>query len=227
MIIGFIPIFEKYFDNMEFRELLSNFREEPLTRQVILSLLKDYKRPNDKISELVKSGWLISLKNGLYVPGPSSKVPRPELMLIANHLWGPSYVSMETALSYWGLIPERVYETASVTVKRSRLFKTELGRFSYRNSPLPYYSLGIRTIELSPRQAVMIGTPEKAICDKIIFTSGVNLRSVKQVLDFLVSDLRIDGNSIKNLDIESIQTISSLAPKKTSLQMLIKSISEL
>lgn len=83
----------------------------------------------------IHSEWLISLKNGLYVPGPASKVARPELMLIANHLWGPSYVSMETALSYWGLIPERVYETTSDTVKRSRMFKTELGRFSYRNSP--------------------------------------------------------------------------------------------
>lgn len=212
---------------MEFRELLFEFREELLTRQVILSLLKDYSRPNDKISELTKSGWLISLKNGLYVPGPASKIQGPELMLIANHLCGPSYVSMESALSYWGMIPERVYETTSVTVKPSRIYKTELGRFSYRSSPLPYYSLGIRTIELSKRQSVMIASPEKAICDKIAFTSGVNLRSVKQTLEFLISDLRIDENSIKNINKENIQSISLLAPKKSSLAMLIKSISEI
>ncbi|WP_339881208.1 hypothetical protein [uncultured Algoriphagus sp.] len=209
---------------MEFKDLLSEYQEEPLTRQVILSLLKNYKRPYDKISELIKARWLIGLKNGLYVPGPKSKLLLPESLLIANHLCGPSYVSMESALSYWGFITERVFEITSVTVKPTKTFKTELGRFSYKHTSLPYYSFGIRTVDLSSRQAVMIASPEKAICDKIVMTSRLNLRSIKQVMEFLTEDMRIDGDLIAGLNLEMIETWTSDAPKQNSLLMLIKTI---
>ncbi|SFT97450.1 Transcriptional regulator, AbiEi antitoxin, Type IV TA system [Algoriphagus locisalis] len=212
---------------MEFKDLLYEYQEEPLTRQVILSLLKKYKRPNDKISELIKAGWLIGLKNGLYVPGPKSKLLLPESLLVANHLWGPSYVSMESALSYWGFIPERVFETTSVTVKPSKIFKTELGRFSFKHASLPYYSFGIRTVDVSSKQAVMIASPEKAICDKIVMTSRLNLRSIKQVMKFLIEDMRIDEDLIGGLNLEMIETWSSDAPKQNSLLMLIKTIRNL
>lgn len=214
-------------DIMEFKDLLYEYQEEPLTRQVILSLLKKYKRPNDKISELIKAGWLIGLKNGLYVPGPKSKLLLPESLLVANHLWGPSYVSMESALSYWGFIPERVFETTSVTVKPSKIFKTELGRFSFKHASLPYYSFGIRTVDVSSKQAVMIASPEKAICDKIVMTSRLNLRSIKQVMKFLIEDMRIDEDLIGGLNLEMIETWSSDAPKQNSLLMLIKTIRNL
>lgn len=212
---------------MEFKDLLSKYQEEPLTRQVILSLLKNYKRPNDKISELIKARWLIGLKNGLYVPGPKSKLLLPESLLIANHLWGPSYVSMESALSYWGFIPERVFETTSVTVKPTKAFKTELGRFSYKHTSLPYYSFGIRTVDISSRQAVMIASPEKAICDKIVMTSRLNLRSIKQAMEFLTEDMRIDEDIIRGLNVEVIETWISDAPKQNSLLMLVKTIRNL
>ncbi|MCE7053940.1 MULTISPECIES: hypothetical protein [unclassified Algoriphagus] len=212
---------------MEFKDLLSEYQEEPLTRQVILSLLKNYKRPNDKISELIKARWLIGLKNGLYVPGPKSKLLLPESLLIANHLWGPSYVSMESALSFWGLIPERVFETTSMTVKPTKTFKTELGRFSYKRTSLPYYSFGIRTVDVTPKQAVMIASPEKAICDKIVMTSRLNLRSIKQAMGFLTEDIRIDEDIIRGLKVDVIETWISDAPKQNSLLMLIKTIRNL
>ncbi|MCH7396541.1 hypothetical protein MM236_01015 [Belliella sp. DSM 107340] len=212
---------------MEFKDLLTDYQEQPLTRQVILSLLKDYKRPNDKISELIKDGMLIGLKKGLYVPGPKSKIIRPELFLIANHLWGPSYISMETALSYWGMIPERVFETTSVTIKSAKVFKTELGKFSYKKSQLPYYAFGIKTEQLSPRQAVMIASPEKAICDKIVMTSGVNLRSSKQVMEYLTEDLRLEEEVLLKLNVDIIDSWISNAQKQSTLQMFIKTIQKL
>lgn len=212
---------------MEFKDLLYKYQEEPLTRQVILSLLKKYKRPNDKISELIKAGWLIGLKNGLYVPGPKSKLLLPESLLIANHLWGPSYVSMESALSYWGFIPERVFETTSVTVKATKTFKTELGRFSYKHTSLPYYSFGIKTVDITAKQAVMIASPEKAICDKIVMTSRLNLRSIKQAMEFLTEDMRIDEDLIQGLNLDVIDTWVSDAPKQNSLKILIKTIRNL
>ena len=107
---------------MDFRYVAKQFNNAPFTRQVILDILKDYKRPNDKISELIKNGELILLKRGLYIPGKNTDLIVPEPFLIANYLWGPSYVSLETALSYWGLIPERVFEIRSVTMKLSKKF---------------------------------------------------------------------------------------------------------
>lgn len=86
----------------------------------MLDMLKDHKRPNDKISELVKSGDLIALKRGLYLPGERTNLAAPEPFLTANYLGGPSYISLETALSYWGLIPERVYEISSITMQLSK-----------------------------------------------------------------------------------------------------------
>jgi hypothetical protein len=212
---------------MSFDDVLTEYAEEPLTRQVVLSLIKGYKRPNDKIEELMKSGELTGIKNGLYIPGPKSRITGPEPFLIANHLWGPSYVSMETALSYWGYIPERVYEISSVTMKASRNYRTQVGRYTYRHAPLPYYSFGIKGIQLTPRQNILMASPEKAICDKIIMTAGINLRSVPQALNLLMEDLRIDEERLRELDLKTMNTWLEAAPKQSSLNMLIKAMQTL
>jgi len=71
---------------MDFRNSVEAFTDVPLNRLVILDVLKNYKRPNDKISELIKNGDLLQLKKGLYVPGVNLDVASPELFVIANHL---------------------------------------------------------------------------------------------------------------------------------------------
>ena len=207
-----------------FTNLIQQYSEELLTRQIIIPLLKDYKRPNDKIAELVKSGYLTSVKKGLYIAGPQLNILRPELFLVANHLWGPSYISLEAALSHWGYIPERVHEITSVTTKSSKTYKTEVGRFSYRHSSLPYYAMGIKSISLSKKQIVLIASPEKAICDKIVMTSGIVLRSSSQVMEFLTEDMRIDESMLLQLNLEEISSWINDAPKKSSLKILIKTL---
>src|SRR5947208_1018495 len=143
----------------EFKELIQKYAEEPLNRQIMTDLLKQYKRPNDKIHELIKSGELVQVRRGLYIPGPGIKVEKPSNFLLANHLRGPSYVSMETALSHWGLIPERVYEVASVTLQSAKMYQTRVGRFRYLHAGLPYYAFGISAVPLSTKQRVLIATP--------------------------------------------------------------------
>lgn len=212
---------------MTFREAVSEYAEEPLTRQIMMDVLKKYKRPNDKISELVKKGELTALKKGFYVAGPKTNISQPEPFLIANHLRGPSYVSRDAALSYWGLIPERVYEISSITTKTSKSYKTPLGRFSYYHLPLPYYSFGIKSVQLTSRQVVLIASPEKAICDKIITTSGIFLRSHKQVREYLIDDLRIDEEALRTLDYREISSWIRDAPKHNSLSMFVNTIREL
>jgi len=63
---------------MEFREAIRDYAEQPIPKQVVLDLLKDYKRPYDKINELVKQGILVLVKRGIYVPGPSLNMAKPE-----------------------------------------------------------------------------------------------------------------------------------------------------
>lgn len=212
---------------MEFQEAIKDYAEQPITRQIILDLLRDYKRPYDKISELVKQGILVLVRRGVYITGPKLNIPKPEPFLLANHLLGPSYVSLESALSFWGFIPEKVYETSSVTTQKSAVYKTPVGRFGYTHIPLPYYSFGIQQVELTKMQRVLMATPEKALCDKIVTTSGLILRSSKQVKELLMEDLRIERNMLRNLDYKMIGSWKINAPKKSSLDLFIKTLKEL
>lgn len=212
---------------MNFASLIKDYADLPISRHLILEVLKGYKRPNDKISALLKSGLLISLKKGLYVVGPSLGFKLPEPFLIANHLWGPSYVSLDSALSYWGFIPERVYEVSSVTLKPSKKYETLVGRFSYKKLQSAYYSNGIERVKLQNNQSVLMAAPEKALCDKIVLTPNIYLRSMQQTFEFLTEDLRIDIELIKKLNTNLMGDWILYAPKKNSLKMLIKTINAL
>lgn len=203
------------------------FSEQPLKTELLLHLLKTYKRPYDKINELVKQGMLLQIKRGLYIPGPNLDLKAPEPFLIANHLYGPSYVSLDAALFYWGLIPERVFEISSVTCKKATKYQTEEGVFSYTTLPLPYYSYGINQVVLTPKQTVLLASPEKAICDKIISTAGLILRSKMQTVSYLIEDLRIEKERLKRLDTEAMQTWINESPKKSSIEILVKTINSL
>ena len=176
---------------MSFQKAIQNYAEQPITKQLLLDVLKEYKRPHDKIDELVKQQMLLQIKTGLYIAGSRLGIAAPEPYLIANHLYGPSYVSLNTALSHWGLIPERVYEINSITTNTSKTYKIPAARFSYKNMPLPYYSFGIKQVQLTSKQTVLLASPEKALCDKIITTYGILLRSVKQTMEILIEDFRI------------------------------------
>jgi hypothetical protein len=112
-------------------------------------------------------------------------------------------------------------------MKTAKKYNTPAGRFSYQHLPSPYYSFGIESIELTPKQNALIASREKAVCDKVIFTSGITLRSTRQTKDFLIEDLRMDENMLKKLDTTIIHSWLSDAPKKNSLEMLIKTLNEL
>jgi hypothetical protein len=212
---------------MNFNQSLANFSGQPITHQLLISMLKDYKRPNDKINTLKSEGVIESIKKGLYIAGPKASMSRPESGLLANHIFGPSYVSMETALSYYGLIPERVYEIASMTTKASKEFRTSAGTFTYTHLPLPYYAFGLNMVRLSEKQRAIIASPEKALCDKIISTAGLLLRSTVQASAYLIEDLRIDESALKDLNTSMMNTWLDDAPKKESLGMMIKMIQNL
>ena len=206
---------------------LQQYAEQPIPTQLLLGLLKSYKRPYDKIVSLVEHGYLVQLRRGLYITTSKVKSTMPETFLISNHLLGPSYVSIDSALFHWGLIPERVYQVTAVSNKLSKKFKTPLGIFSYTHIPLPYYSFGIEQLALTESQTVMIASPEKALSDKIITTAGIQLRSSKQVLTYLEEELRIEKESLRNLNTREMVKWLPDCTKQTSIKILIETISRL
>lgn len=212
---------------MDFSQAIKAYSGQPLTRQILMNILQEYRRPYDKINELVNQKILIQIKRGVFIPGPQASIPAPEKLLLANHLYGPSYVSSDSALSYWGLIPERVYETISMTTNLAKTYKTPVGRFRYIKLPLPYYSFGIQRVELASNQMALIARKEKALCDKIITTQRLKLRSIKQTREYLIEDLRISRDMLRELDTNIINDYLKKAPKEDSLSILIKTLNDL
>lgn len=212
---------------MNIQTLLKAHANQPLTHQLLVDLLKEYKSPNDKILSLKTEGLIEPIKKGMYITGRSLSSVRPENALLANHILGPSYLSMESALSYYGLIPEKVFAVTSMTTKASRKFQTSIGQYTYTNLPLPYYAFGIMTISIAKDQQVMMASPEKALCDKIVTTAGVNLRSLSAAKDYVLGNLRIDESELTKFNLEAMQSWLNHVPKKESIDMLIKMLDRL
>ncbi len=126
-----------------------------------------------KIARMIHTGQLLQLRRGLYA---TRRDINP--YCLAASIYGPSYISFETALSYHGLIPDAVYEITSATLKRSREFENDFGRYRYRAIPRKVYPLGIeRSTEASI--PFLIASPTKALCDRIALEPG--MRSMSDV----------------------------------------------
>lgn len=212
---------------MTLEQAFRKFDGQPITQGILMDLLKEYRWPHNKIRELEKQEMLTPVRRGLYIGGPALQGRSPSPYLLANHIYGPSYVSMEAALSYWGLIPEQVKVISSMTIRSTKTFRTRVGRFSYIRIGLPYYSFGIRQVESTQDQTILIASPEKALCDIIATRAGVILRSMRQTLTFLEEDLRIEKASLLHLNNEMIRTWAEQAPKKSSMIIFTKTLDRL
>ena len=124
--------------------------DHPFDYQLAMDWLERYRAPRNKIRNLCISGDLIQVKKGLYVASPlPGRPPAVSPLALAALIYGPSYVSLESALAHHGLIPERVDEITSVTCKRAKRFQTPLGRFTYRpvNESAFSYGVGLQSVE--------------------------------------------------------------------------------
>ncbi len=194
------------------------------THDMLFNILKySVKNVNEKISNLVKSGDIIRLKRGVYYMGKDYTESAPDVISVANLLYAPSYVSFEYALSFYGMIPERVSEVISATMKHPKLFETPLGRFRYIKVPQEAYSLGVDWLYDEKEGGMFIATPEKALCDKIRYDRGIGTLTQKSMIEYLLYDLRLDN--FAKLDSVMIETIAS-AYRSRNLQTLSRVISK-
>ncbi len=190
-----------------------------------MECLNDYAQPRSKLLRLIKSGALIRIKKGLYVFGKPYRHDELALEMIANLIYGPSYVSLEWALSYYGLIPEQVAEVTSVTIKRKTNFNTPIGRFSYAHSKLDIYPIGITRLQLSTYQAALIASKEKALADQLIIRRG-KVTSMLELQKILFEDFRIEEEDLTTVDINFFERMVA-ARSHSTIVFLIKLLKRL
>ena len=193
----------------------------PVTASVLETFFPRIKRGNQKIRLLVRDKQIFRLKKGLYVCNPEVTGKILSTELIANHLCAPSYVSMSSALRYYGLIPEAVYTMQSMTLKHARSFDTPLGRFEYRYISKEAFSVGLTSIQKEGFAFVM-ATPEKALCDLIANSAKVNLRYVKDVEIYLEEDIRMEMEDFRQLDPKIFEAYAAVGKKADSIRTLLK-----
>ena len=185
-----------------------------------------YSNIKDKIINLKKKGIIKPLKKGLYIhTSPINKNIISKELISNNLLNSPSYISLDYALYYHGLIPESVHEITAVTTSRSKVFKTDFGTFSYRQIKKELYPIGIN-IESSKTGNFLIAGKEKAICDKIYFTKDVKLTSKQAMHDFIENDLRIEIDELADTDIEIISKYYEISKSK-KIKILLNLMKEL
>ncbi|MBS5528234.1 MAG: hypothetical protein KHX42_08790 [Prevotella sp.] len=203
------------------RNVLASLGNIPVTSSVIASLYPDVKTKSAKIAQLEKTDEIIRLKRNLYVVNPDVSGITLSTGMIANHIFAPSYVSMQTALRYYGLIPEAVYTTQSMTFKVAKDYSTPIGLFCYLHISRDVYPIGLTQIKEGNAHYIM-ASPEKALCDLIANMKGVNLRYKKEALIFLEEDLRFDMERFYGLNPEIFEQYSIYGKKAASVNTIIK-----
>ncbi len=190
---------------MELRKLVG--REE-VDYQLLLSALSDYAYPRDRITSWLKSEELIRVKKGLYVFGKNIAQAPYSQELLANLIYGPSAISLNYALNFYGLIPERSTVITSITNKRNKQFVTPVGNFTYRYLALNKYVVGIEIFSVNPTTAFLIASPEKALCDLIcLVDKKIEMLTLSDMENYLFSDLRIDEEALSSFRLKLLKEI--------------------
>ncbi len=155
---------------MKFDDLVGQVAQATVFRRgEILSGQANSASVERQLDRWVKSGRIIQLRRGVYALSKPYARQSPHPFLVANTMKRASYVSLQSALSYYGMIPEYVPVTTSVTTGRPETVGTPIGRFQYRHVRLPCFN-GFGNVEVSPGQETLIATPEKALVDLLYLT---------------------------------------------------------
>ena len=161
----------------------------------LMHVLSHYKKPRDVVSKLLRQGQIIRLRKGLYYFGTIWLRKTLSVEMLANLIYGPSAISLDYALSWYGLIPEQVTSLTSITMGRSRDFNTPLGNFNYKHLSEKRFAFGV-TIHKSDTSQWLITQPLKALSDKIWTDKRFRPTSSASFTDYFYKDLRIDEETL-------------------------------
>jgi predicted transcriptional regulator of viral defense system len=181
---------------MKWSEVLTIARDRPVfPSSFLLAGLGSATAVRRQLDRWVKSGRLLRLRRGVYAVALPYRVEAPHPFLVANHLRKPSYVSLQSALSHYGMIPEFVPVTTSITTGRPEELDTPLGRFLFRHLKKSAF-FGYTQTEISRGQPVFLATPEKALLDLLYLTPGSDSPAYLNELRFEPTD-RFDWDILR------------------------------
>jgi predicted transcriptional regulator of viral defense system len=189
---------------MEFAHLIQIVGDEPVFETGLL--LAGDVDPNDvrrQLSRWVKAGRLYQLRRGLYALAPPFQKVKPHPFVVANRMMRGSYVSLQSALAYYGLIPEVVPVVTSVTTGRPRRWETPLGTYEFRHIKTELF-FGYHLIEVSPGQRAFVAAPEKALLDLAYLHPGGGSPAYLQ-------ELRLQN--LEHLDLDELQRMAERTGK--------------
>jgi predicted transcriptional regulator of viral defense system len=156
---------------MKFVSLLQKVSTLPVFTVRFLSAGENLPQIRLQISRWVKDGKIIRLHKGLYTLAEPYRKVSSEPFCIANSLKQASYVSLHSALSWYGMIPEFVPAVTSIATGRPQTIETPLGRFEFRHVSQKFF-WGYQQVELKFGLTAFIARPEKALLDLIYLTFG-------------------------------------------------------
>jgi hypothetical protein len=164
------------------------------------------------LKRALKSGEVLKIRRGLYCLASKYLRRKPDPLVVAQRIYGPSYISLETALSYHGWIPEAVYTITSTCIDRSCEFETPLGHFSYTRIPQKVLYKGVTRIDKDGEnnndigfysgESFLLASPLKALAD-YVYVHKLEYTSARPVIE----SLRIDGNLLAGIKLETFERL--------------------
>ncbi len=149
----------------------------------------------------IAQGDLVHLRRGIYLLGEKHRRHPLQLFVLAQKIYGPSYISFESALSHHGWIPEAVYTTTSASMKRSKDFHTPIGVFSYLRVTADPFLAQVSKVD-TEEGPYFLASPWRALADYVY----VYQKDWKG-LHPLIHDLRIEEESFEETNPQEIKEI--------------------
>lgn len=186
---------------------LDNFKKRlrgyPYFTSAIFSALPGSEKTlYNQMDRWVKAGYVVRLRRGLYTLNSDDRRAGLSLRLIANILYSPSYVSLEFALSHYGMIPEAVFAVTSVTTRKTQEFTNPFGRFIYRSIREAAF-FGFEAARDEFGNDSLIAVPEKALLDYLYFNAPPGGRIDETFFD---DSMRLQN--AEQLDLDSMEEMA-------------------
>ena len=209
--------------SVDIHKIRAKAKVEEIDYLFLMDCLRSYKQPRDKLTKFLKKGDLIRVKKGLYVFGESYRRRPYSLEILANLIYGPSYLSYEFALAYHGFIPEQVKQVTSACLKKGNYFQTPVGQFVYFYVSKDKFSIGLLWEKLDEFSFFLIASKEKAISDLLARRKAFEHSS--DLLLYLEEGMRIHLEDLFSLDRNLMNEIASFY-KNQNIDLLCQILSQ-
>ena len=154
------------------------------------------------IKRAMSAGEILNIRRGLYCLAPEFQKKPVSVYSLAQRIYGPSYISMETALSHHGWIPEAVYACTCVSFGNSKEFETPLGVFSYTRVPQHTFFLGVERCNDENGNVFFMASPAKALAD-YLYVHQSNWTGIEEP----IGSLRIDEDELACVTAEELEAL--------------------